>query len=349
MKKNKTMRAASGLLIATLLSTSVVSGTYAKYVTSDSGQDQARVAKFGVVASISGDLFGDSYSVADGNSIQTWEQNKPTVSANNQTEKIVAPGTKNDKGMTFSVTGTPEVSTELKFDAARNSSGNEYVNSDIELRTGTFGVMVPVDSAKVAVTSSNVGEYYALNGDKYSVATDPGAKLYELKDIANNTASYKPIVWKISSDATNTYATGDAVLAALKAKFETTAAAPNEDLSGKYGSQTITWEWAFETDKTTTTSPNGNVPTIYVSDTWDTILGDMIAAQGGATGYTVVKLNGTNYDTVKYTSVPAATDSANNVIVAYTGSTAPTTAAADANCAVLTESFGAQMSVVQVD
>lgn len=348
MKKNKTMRAASGLLIATLLSTSVVSGTYAKYVTSDSGQDQARVAKFGVVASVSGELFGDSYSATTGNSIQTWGQNAPTVSAGTQKEKIVAPGTKNDKGMTFSVTGTPEVSTELKFDAARDSSGKEYVNSDIELRTGTFGVMVPVDSTKVAVTSSNVGEYYALNGDKYSVATDPGATLYELKDIANNTASYKPIVWKISSDATNTYATGDAVLAALKAKFATTAAAPNKDLSGIYGSQTITWEWAFETVKTTTASPNGNVPTIYVSDTWDTILGDMIAAQGGATGYDVVMAEDGGYNKVNYASVPAATNSANNVIVAFTGSTDPTTAA-DANCAVLTESFGAQMSVVQVD
>ena len=54
MKKNKVMRFASLLLIATLLTTSVISGTFAKYTTSDSAQDTARVAKFGVVAAIAG-------------------------------------------------------------------------------------------------------------------------------------------------------------------------------------------------------------------------------------------------------------------------------------------------------
>ena len=55
MRKNKAMRAAGGMLIATLLSTSIVSGTYAKYVTEDSGSDTARVAKFGVVVTADGD------------------------------------------------------------------------------------------------------------------------------------------------------------------------------------------------------------------------------------------------------------------------------------------------------
>ena len=61
MKKSKSMRAAGALLVATLLSTSAVSGTYAKYVTSDSGSDTARVAKFGVVVAASGSLFSETY------------------------------------------------------------------------------------------------------------------------------------------------------------------------------------------------------------------------------------------------------------------------------------------------
>lgn len=48
MKKNKFMRIASVLLIVTLLSTSVISGTFAKYTTEAEGSDSATVAKWGV-------------------------------------------------------------------------------------------------------------------------------------------------------------------------------------------------------------------------------------------------------------------------------------------------------------
>ena len=48
MKKNKMMRLASCLLVLVMLSTSMISGTFAKYVTTGSAEDTARVAKFGV-------------------------------------------------------------------------------------------------------------------------------------------------------------------------------------------------------------------------------------------------------------------------------------------------------------
>ena len=44
MKTNKIMRIASGLLVAVLLSTCVISGTFAKYVSTYDGTDSARVA-----------------------------------------------------------------------------------------------------------------------------------------------------------------------------------------------------------------------------------------------------------------------------------------------------------------
>lgn len=47
MKKNKMMRLASCLLVAILLTTSVISGTFAKYTTSSTGTDSARVATWG--------------------------------------------------------------------------------------------------------------------------------------------------------------------------------------------------------------------------------------------------------------------------------------------------------------
>ena len=47
MRKNKFMRAASGLLVAVLLTTCVISGTFAKYTSTSTGTDSARVARWG--------------------------------------------------------------------------------------------------------------------------------------------------------------------------------------------------------------------------------------------------------------------------------------------------------------
>lgn len=48
MKKNKMLRLASVLLIVVILTTCVIGGTLAKYTTSDSAADTARVAQWGV-------------------------------------------------------------------------------------------------------------------------------------------------------------------------------------------------------------------------------------------------------------------------------------------------------------
>lgn len=48
MKKNRMMRLASVLLVCVLLTTSVISGTFAKYISTASGSDTARVAKWDI-------------------------------------------------------------------------------------------------------------------------------------------------------------------------------------------------------------------------------------------------------------------------------------------------------------
>ena len=66
MKKNTMMRIASILLVVTLLSTCVISGTFAKYVTKAEGEDQARVAKWGIVFEVEGDTaFAKQYKTDD--------------------------------------------------------------------------------------------------------------------------------------------------------------------------------------------------------------------------------------------------------------------------------------------
>ncbi len=121
MRKNKTMRFASMLLVLTLLSTSVISGTFAKYVTSGSATDSARVAKWGVevtsVDSTGNGLFAKTYT-ATGATDDTI-----TNSVSSSTEdKLVAPGT---SGTLTNVTvkGTPEVAVKVSYDAELTLTG----------------------------------------------------------------------------------------------------------------------------------------------------------------------------------------------------------------------------------
>ena len=113
MKKNVMMRIASFLLIAVLLTTCAISGTYAKYVTSASGSDTARVAKWGVqIATTTQGLFKDQY------------ENDETIgstaigagfSVDSEDGKfVVAPGT--NGSVQFSISGQPEVAVDVTID-----------------------------------------------------------------------------------------------------------------------------------------------------------------------------------------------------------------------------------------
>lgn len=108
MKKNKMMRIASVLLVAVILTTCAISGTFAKYVTSGNGSDSARVAKFGVTVNGTADTFKKTYAKDDTSS---------TLAANTvvSTEDVVAPGTSGSMAA-FTITGTPEVAVRVEFE-----------------------------------------------------------------------------------------------------------------------------------------------------------------------------------------------------------------------------------------
>lgn len=120
MKKNTMMRVASVLLVAVLLSTCAISGTFAKYVTSEQGADSARVAKWGVELVVdSFVLFADDYETDD----NTFNGTYSVSSAGADGDAVLAPGTKG----TFAdieITGTPEVAVDVKVEATVNLSDN---------------------------------------------------------------------------------------------------------------------------------------------------------------------------------------------------------------------------------
>ena len=114
-KKNWTLRAAVLMLALVLITSCFVGGTFAKYVTSESGTDSARVAKFGVTVTANGDVFAKEYDTDDQTVVGTIA--KSVIS----TDKVVAPGTtSNGDFVAATITGTPEVAVRVsyKLDAA---------------------------------------------------------------------------------------------------------------------------------------------------------------------------------------------------------------------------------------
>ncbi len=116
MKKNKMMRIASVLLVAVLISTCAISGTFAKYVTKAEGTDTARVAKWGILLTMEGDdMFAPEYKADDKTFKGSTDNQDPILSVRVDeaaTEEditdLVAPGTTNN-GFKATITGKPEV------------------------------------------------------------------------------------------------------------------------------------------------------------------------------------------------------------------------------------------------
>ena len=311
MKKNRMMRLASGLLVAVLATTSVISGTYAKYVTSDGAEDSARVAKWGVTVVASGNLYGDKY--AQGGTKITAKTSDDEVSVyglqSTAPNKVVAPGTSSDEGFHFAVNGKPEVDALVSMDIA---------HKNVFLAEGNYGVMVEVPDVTEENFVSNT--YYVSDGTQYTLvaswpATEP-AKWYELHDAATvGTGGYWPVVYTMEGATTSTGDTTSDSLKALADKVIAKVGTPgspamegisgytytdiekhieqNKDIATAMGLNNIgiSWKWAFD----------------GVNDSADTILGNLMAkridspdwvgevVKTNTTGYTNELVEGTDY------------------------------------------------------
>lgn len=170
MKKNRMMRLASILLVCVLLTTSVISGTFAKYTTTVTSDDKARVAYWGFQSSnsmnITG-LFADAY----GNTVNSVGDNG---------DDVIAPGTDGKTTFQFkwdedttawnnakvNVTG-PEVSYEFKVEVEDTIDDLINNNENIQwaLVKGNVDVKDIVDTQEWKRWSDLVAEIKALSGD----------------------------------------------------------------------------------------------------------------------------------------------------------------------------------------
>ena len=278
MKKNKAMRAASVLLVLTLVTSCFVSGTFAKYVTKAEGSQTARVAKFGVELTTFGEGFYANYLNAAGDNKGALEAiGNVTVTSSNG-DKVVAPGTA-DSFQLFQMTfkeASPEVAVEVK--------------ATLDDASGMSMIALPAKDGYTDYTVAAVGT--------------TGEKVYD--KTFNVAEAYHPIQWKLTftpdsgPEATVEYNDGsdhtleNVDLKAIDDYFKyiskdyypdgsALASQPGNgkisDLKKLAGTYKLSWKWDFYVDDAT--------------DKMDTYLGNIIA--GVAEDSTV-----TTEETVKF-------------------------------------------------
>ena len=146
----------AGLLLALVLVTSCfVGGTFAKYVTHGGGTGDARVAKFGVTVTATGDVFAKEYDAKDP-TVQDYNGQviAKSVISSESTKDVVAPGTAKNDALTVSVTGTPEVvisnlavnTNAYKSEMAYDSSRELFYVTDAANRLYSFDLQGNVTS-----------------------------------------------------------------------------------------------------------------------------------------------------------------------------------------------------------
>lgn len=205
MKKNVMMRVASALLVAVLLTTCAISGTFARYVSEKDAGDSARVAKWGVTVAATGD-----------EAFTTEYENGSAVVTVKSDDKVVAPGTDGDLGG-LTISGKSEVMVDVTATATLTLTGwvvdgDEYcplvftVGSDeYKIETGT--AIEDIDELKAAVE----GAFTALA----ETAIEPGTNFN--KTVAVSWA------WPISVDDAKDTALGTAGTATINFTCEASA------------------------------------------------------------------------------------------------------------------------------
>lgn len=170
MKRIKTMRIASVLLVFVLLTTCVVSGTFAKYVTSGEASDSVSVAKWGV-----------TISANTGTTITTTEvggANEEHITSSTGSVKL-APGSEVKTLADLTISGTPEVAVNVNY-VAELTLNNWTIDTDTyycplefdvngTIIKGTDFISKDVLESKVEAAIHALSNNYETNQDLSSV------------------------------------------------------------------------------------------------------------------------------------------------------------------------------------
>lgn len=139
MKKNKLMRVACALLVVTLLSTCVISGTFAKYVAQGSARNTVQVAKWSIEYKGEKDTAATQLAVNGSTPTVSFDLFSTVLDSDGSSETDVAqgkiaPGTKG--AFKFTVENKSEVTAKVSF-AVTETKGNIPLTFKVNGATGT--------------------------------------------------------------------------------------------------------------------------------------------------------------------------------------------------------------------
>lgn len=231
MKKNKMMRLASGLLVAVLITTSTISGTFAKYTTSGTATDTARVAKWGVTVTgttaATNEMFKETYTKHSTVVDESGNGGADAISVKADVD-VVAPGTDGSLA-DFTIAGAPEVDVLVSYAATLTLEdwevGGTYCPIVFSINGATYGTTNTAATNKVA----NVAELETA----VESAIEDYSKYYDAgENLATKYATDKLVVeweWAFNDVAevtnpvnVNDTALGNAAAAALADADDTT-------------------------------------------------------------------------------------------------------------------------------
>jgi len=306
MKKNRMLRLASTLMILTLLTTSIIGGTFAKYTTTGRASDTARVAKWGVAITASGSLYSDAYAKGTTeNSLPTaWDKQNNTfsdsisVAAVMENDNIVAPGTKSyGNGLSFGITGKPEVAGKV---SATITAEDIFLDS-----SNTYGTLVLAtvhddeSLMKVMGTGTTAKDVYFApkSGDiSYTKCTGSTAynannNYYILTSKVKPTTDYFPVKYKLfKSDGSATLSDKKAIDIAKELAKNVNGGTEGTVTNNADHKATYTVTHSFKADTNLETDTSLAVLNEMLQWEWafhdteekdkmDTILGNLIAAR----------------------------------------------------------------------
>ncbi len=314
MKKNWITKVAVLMLALVMVTSCFVGSTFAKYVTRAEGQDNARVAKWGVLVTVAGNAFATEYNAIDEAYLE--DGGTLAVEASNE-DQVVAPGTSSEEvgdELVASVKGTPEVATRyilegknIKDVVLKKGTYTDYTHL-VKAANGTYGYTdtftLEKDYAPVKWNLVIEGKGQTLNvatalydnlpADNLAQAeayglTREGCSIFDaitiIQKVAGNTG-YTNIVetalGQIVSGGRNFQLEADKDAGTFKLSYDFD---PNKEMDFTF---TLSWAWAFENgEEITETVENEDGTTtevgtgIYEFDAADTFLGNWAAVELG--------------------------------------------------------------------
>lgn len=268
--KSKKMKIVAAVMVLSMLTTCMISGTLAKYTTGDSVMDSARVAKWGVEVQAAGYLYGNTYGSDNQVVFADTSNNEISIQSVNSATDVVAPGSFNDDGIRFALKGEPEVAGEIK---------STIKAKNVFLKAGHYGIMIPM--GENVITSDNYQEYVASDnlyvfreGSGYNKSInqfEEDASYFMLQNEFVLSKNYYPVVYTLngatSSNNTNIdrdslKEVSDLIASQLGMELPTDSVMgmytydgtksfiPNSNLADSaginLGNQVLTWKWSFE-------------------------------------------------------------------------------------------------------